>query len=371
VTITTAFSPDYFIARDRFRGAVGRLGWQLESHPIDATGPAGERLTIDVGYCQGGDAERTLVVSSGIHGVEGYVGSAVQLALMQRRETEPAPKLRILLLHGLNPYGFAWHRRFDENNIDLNRNFLLPGESFEGSPVGYAELNRLLNPRRPPSRWEPFAIKALAAIARHGMPNLRRIIAAGQYDFPQGLFFGGAGASQTHQLLSEHFPRWLKGSRAVAHLDFHTGLGARGACKLLIDYPLSDWQRARLADWFGADSFESSDSSSIAYLARGGFGQWCVARKFAARYIFACAEFGTFGPIQMLTGLRAENQSHHWGDATAASTANAKQRLQELFCPADHRWRAKVLQRSIDLVDAARRGLSELTSAEIDAQERV
>jgi hypothetical protein len=317
-------------------------------------------LAFDVGYSPSGDPERVLVVSSGVHGVEGFFGSAVQVALLEQWASATPPPSRCVFLHGLNPYGFAWLRRFDENNVDPNRNFLLPGEPFEGAPEGYARLEAFLNPRRPPSWWEPFTLKALWLIARYGMPALRQAVAGGQYSYPRGLFFGGAGPSRTQQLLGENMPRWLRGSKCVVHLDFHTGLGRQGACKLLIDYPLNDRQRGWLTDWFGADSFEACDSSGIAPDARGGFGRWCVSRGLAPDYLFACAEFGTYGPVQVLAGLRAENQAHHWGTPSAASTVRAKERLKELFCPASGAWRSQVIERSLELVGRAQRGLLEL-----------
>jgi hypothetical protein len=362
-----AFSSDYSAARQRFREAASRLGWQLEAHPIGAAGPSGEELTIDVGCSSGGDPERVLVVSSGVHGVEGFFGSAVQVALLEQWAAASPPSTKCVFLHGLNPFGFAWLRRFDENNVDPNRNFLLPGERFEGAPEGYARLDAFLNPRRPPSRWEPFTLKALWLIARHGMSALRQAVAGGQYEYPRGLFFGGTGPSRAQQLLGENLPRWLAGSRGVVHLDFHTGLGPRGACKLLIDYPLSQRQRGWLTDWFGADSFMTPDSSTRHYNARGGFGQCCVSRSLAPDYLFACAEFGTYGPVQVLAGLRAENQAHHWGAPSSASTDRAKGRLKELFCPAGDAWRSQVLERSLELVDRARRGLQGITSSVVGA----
>jgi hypothetical protein len=159
------------------------------------------------------------------------------------------------------------------------------------------------------------------------------------------------------QLLGEHLQRWLEGGRCVFHLDFHTGLGPKGACKLLIDYPLSERQRGWLTQSFGAGSFEACDSSSIAYDARGGFGRWCVSRGLARDYLFACAEFGTYAPVRVLAGLRAENQAHHWGTPGAASTKRAKERLTELFCPAAVTWRSQVLDGSLELVAQAQRGL--------------
>lgn len=354
---TAAFAPDYATARARFREAVRGLDWRLETHGVGVSGPDGEELTIDVGYCQGCKLDKTLVVSSGVHGVEGFFGSAVQLALLQRWATEPPAGVHCVLLHGLNPYGFAWLRRGDQNNVDLNRNFLLPGEAYEGSPAGYADLDGLLNPQSPPSRWEPFTLKALWAIACNGMQRMRNTVATGQYAFPKGLFYGGAEPSRTHQLLSEHLPRWLQGSQSVAHLDFHTGLGRSATCKLLINYPLSERQRTWLSEWFGADSFESSNRSSIAYDARGEFGRWCVSRKLATHYLFACAEYGTADPVKMLAGLRAENRAYHWGQPSAASTAAAKQQLKELFCPASEAWRTEVLQHGVGLVSRAIQGL--------------
>jgi len=354
---STAFSDDYATARQRFRQAASRLGWQLEAHPIATIEPGGEELTFDVGCSPGGDPERVLVVSSGVHGVEGFFGSAVQIALLQQWASVNSPSIKYVFLHGLNPFGFARVRRFDENNVDPNRNFLLAGERFEGASEGYASLDAFLNPCRPPSQLELVTLKALRLIAHHGMSALRQAVAGGQYRYPRGLFFGGAEPSRTQQVLGENMPRWLRGCKQVVHLDFHTGLGRLGACKLLIDYPLNERQQGWLTDWFGADSFEAFDSHGIAYETRGGFGRWCVSRGLAPDYLFASAEFGTYGPIQVLAGLRAENQAHHWGTDSAASTIRAKERLKELFCPASHKWRSEVIQKSLDLVSRAQQGL--------------
>jgi hypothetical protein len=358
MSVAQAFSPDYARARHRFRQAASRAGWSLEAHPIGVAGPTGGELTIDVACSPTQGTDKSLIVSSGLHGVEGFFGSAVQLGLLEQWVSQSAPPVRYVFLHGLNPFGFAWIRRFDEHNVDPNRNFLLSGERYEGCSGGYAGLDGLLNPQCPPTWWEPFNLKALWAIARYGMPALRQAVAAGQYEFPRGLFFGGTGPSRTHELLGENLERWLQGSREVVHLDFHTGLGAKGACKLIIDYPPSERQRARLTDWFGIGSFEVCASGNTAYELRGGFGRWCVSRNLARDYLFAGAEFGTSGPIQVLAGLRAENQAHHWGTPSAASTVRAKHRLKELFCPSAEAWRLQVLDRGFDLVARAVRGLA-------------
>jgi hypothetical protein len=353
------FSDDYATARNCFKEAAATLGWELSSYPIDAPGPAGVDLTIDVAVGPGTDANRALVISSGVHGVEGFVGSAVQLALLREwaSRKDALPAVRVVMLHGLNPFGFAWRRRFNEANIDLNRNLLLEGESFRGSPAGYAELDNLLNPKCPPSPWEPVTLKFLVAIARYGMPALKQAIASGQYDFPQGLFYGGDGPSGTRTVLAAYFGRWLGTSRQVVHLDFHTGLGAWATCKLLIDYSLSETHRQRLSRWFGPESFEATDPKKIAFAVRGSFGHWCMSQNLDRDYLYAAAEFGTYKPTRVLGGLRAENQAYHWGKPGVAATETAKTRLVELFCPRSESWRMKVLNESKRLVKQAIDGL--------------
>src|SRR5262249_15041006 len=145
--------------------------------------------------------------------------------------------VRFVFLHALNPYGFAHLRRFDEANIDPNRNFLLPGEKYEGSPPGYPDLDGTLNPRRAPWRFEPFRIRGAWEVFKHGLPAMKRAIVTGQHDYPKGIFFGGSGPGRTQLTLAEHLGRWVAGSREVIHLDFHSGLGPWATYKLLIDYP--------------------------------------------------------------------------------------------------------------------------------------
>lgn len=357
------FSVDYPTARQRLLEAASQLGWNSESLRHQETGPQGEELTTDVVYSNGGDPTKVLLISSGIHGVEGFFGSAVQLALLRQWQASGPPPVRCVLVHAINPYGFAWRRRFDENNVDLNRNFLLPGERFSGSPDTYGRLDSFLNPRRPPSSGEPFLAKAVWLIVRYGMTALRKAIASGQYDFPQGLFFGGAEPSPASKLLEAKFPRWLVGSEDVVHLDFHTGLGPKGSDKLLIDYPLSEKQRRRLTSWFGENAFEEGAKSKIAYDARGGFGRWCVTKEFAPEYLYACAEFGTYGPVTVLKGLRAENQAYHWCQPGDRRIAETKDRLTELFCPEDPGWRTQVIKRAKQLAAQTIAGLRELNTA--------
>lgn len=354
------FSPGYVTARYRFREAAERLGCTLETYPLGLKGPRGEALCIDVAIGgEGAGRGGTLLISSGLHGVEGFFGSALQLGFLQQwaGTAAPAPR-RWVMLHALNPWGFAWRRRVDEHNVDLNRNLLLAGQAFRGCPEGYAGLDGLLNPRRPPSRWEPVGLKFLLTIARHGMPALKRAIASGQYDFPRGLFYGGNEPSHLRAILDQHFTRWLGDGERVVHLDLHTGLGRRGACKLLIDHPTSPAQRQWLSEVFGPEVFETDDAPKTAYPTRGSFGRWAWTEAAGRDYLYAVAEFGTCSAPRVLAALRAENQCEHWGAPEDPATEQAKQRLVEVFCPRAADWRSGVLDLGQRLVQRAIGGLA-------------
>ena len=252
-----------------------------------------------------------MIVSSGLHGVEGMLGSAVQCAVLDRlaEAGENASHPRLVFIHALNPYGFAWIRRCNEENVDLNRNFLSDLQSYRGSPSGYGRLNPLLNKPTPPSPYEPFLLQSLLVIARYGLQALKRAIAAGQYDYPQGLFYGGQQPCETTRFVQERFESWLgSGGGPVVHLDFHTGLGKRGDYQLLADLPPTAAQAARIHRLFGRDVTSGHQSPSVAYVARGSIGEWCLKHAAGHDYSYLCAEFGTYSSIKVLRALRAENR---------------------------------------------------------------
>ena len=345
-----AFSPDYRTARDRFRSATLARGFRLETHAIDEAAD----LTVDVALAVDDRPSRLVIISSGLHGVEGFLGSAIQNAILEAdpREWSLPPGSGLVLIHALDPYGYDRMRRFDASNVDLNRNFLLEGESYSGSPETYREIDWLLNPRRPPRRFDLMAIESIPALLKHGEVALRRAIAGGQFDFPQGLFFGGEGPTQVRRMLEVQLPRWIGDSEYVLHLDVHTGLGPWARLALLLEITVPPDRACWLADRFGEERVEKW-GEGISYPTRGGLGTWCQA-KFADRvYDYLCAEFGTYSGIKVLAALRAENQAYHWGQADSRSTARVKRRLREAFAPSDPGWRASTLATGLATVRRA------------------
>ena len=349
------FSPGYQMARERFLKAAAHLDARLEEFSLDARGPSGEELAIDVALIGDPASRATIVVSSGLHGIEGFFGSAIQLAWMEslRQDSGALPaQTSAVLVHAINPFGFAWRRRCDEENVDLNRNYLAAGESYAGTPPGYAELHDLLNPPSPPGRFEPFRLRAMWKILRHGLRALKNTVAVGQYEYPSGLFFGGRHPVASTRIVQQSFSRWIGDARHVVHIDLHSGLGAFGRYKLLLPPSLDARERDRLAESFGTDVLESL-SEGIAYPARGVMGAWLRHHLADRDYRFLGAEFGTQSILRVLSALRAENRAHHHCQPGEPAYERAKRELMECFCPRSPAWRKRVVEQGLGIIGQA------------------
>lgn len=350
------FSTTYAEARRRFTDAAVKLGAVLTSYKIDAQ--CQDELAIDVAVL-GAANTPTVILSSGIHGVEGFFGSAVQLAFLERlRQVTPHSSIRYVLIHSVNPFGFSRLRRFNEDNVDLNRNFLTSADDYKGAPDGYARLNRFLNPESPPSRFELFKLKAIWNIWRKGLQALKESIAGGQYLYPRGLFFGGHGPSQSTQIVQENCDAWVATSAKIVHIDFHTGLGPFGTYKLLLTEGSDSAYFPWYVETFGADCVEPlAAPHGTAYKAKGLFGAWMQNHFNSRDYRFVGAEFGTYDVIRVLGAIRAENRAHHYGSEESAIYPSAKKELLECFCPNDPAWRSQVLESGLHIIDQGIRAI--------------
>ena len=342
------FSPDYATARERFRAAARDAGAALDALELEACGARDELLATDIAWLGAPDAARIVLHSSGVHGVEAYAGAAIQLAALDGLPRPPAG-CALVLAHVLNPWGMSWLRRVNENNVDLNRNFLRPGETWSGAPRLYGALDRALNPPSPPGfDWFPVTMAALAL--RHGMRSLTQAIAQGQYEFPQGLFYGGSELQPGPRRYADWLQRRCGHAQYVFALDVHTGLGRAGEQMLVLEPGVGATPPAVLARALGSP-LVAPGRTAAAYVVRGSMGGVPGRALPGARVDFLLQELGTYPAFTVLRALREENRWHHHGGATLDHPA--KRALREAMCPAAPAWRRRVVGHGINLLRSA------------------
>ena len=324
--IESLFSQNYVQARERFR-TVTRL---LEHGAIEVN----DDLTIDWAWSGDAQSPYILVFSSGLHGIEGFAGSAAQLYLLSLKPETPT-----LWLHVLNPWGMANLRRVDNQNVDLNRNFLTEDEEYQGVHPTYSQLNSLLNPASPPTK-DLFQLQILRALLEHGYQKLKSAVVMGQYELPQGLFFGGRSLQPTLSLLLPFLDKVLSHRKKIVHIDLHSGLGNFGERSLLLEGESNPEQVARASRAFGS-RLKSRYNRNGGYIVRGGFTHALARRLSGVHYDGITCEFGTYSMLHALAALRDENRLHHYGQRDLSPKYNL--RLLEVFSPFNLRWRRNVL----------------------------
>lgn len=375
------FPPGYRVSRERFLEGLhaisSRLPVLVDSRSLRQRGPEGETLALDFAIIGARRPKHALVLSSGTHGVEGYTGSALQhwalTELVPRLSL--APDTALILQHANNPYGFAWTRRVNEDNVDPNRNFR---EAFDPNQCSadYDALYECLNPADlEPANETRRRAEIQAYIDREGARRFQQVAVEGQYKYPQGMQFGGHRRSAATQHLLDLAREHLAAAQTLIWLDIHTGLGESGACELICGAaPGSAEYTFAQQVWTG--EVKSSQSGESVSTPLNGLLDLGVRQVVPAdtRFAFAFPEYGTWPPDRVIFSLRADNWLHQYGDPTDATGRAIQAELLEALRPASRDWMRKIIAHGSGLIErtvASLPGAGMSPSRSLDAHKRI
>jgi hypothetical protein len=350
-----ALSHSYASARAAFLAAAAASGARLAHHPHPLHDPDGGPLAIDVAELGPSDASTVVAVFSATHGVEGYCGSALQSHWLAHHADDRPADLRVVHVHALNPYGMAWVRRVNEDNVDLNRNFV---DWTQPPPMNadYATIADLIVP----AEWsddeqQRTTLELLGYAERWGFPRLQAVVSGGQYQYPTGVFYGGTGPVWSHRWLRQWSATSFAAASKVIIIDLHTGLGPWGVGELIASEPKGHphYERAA-ARWGQITSMLDGDSVS-AVLA----GDWLAAAGELAPHAEVTPitiEYGTVDPIAVLQSLRADAWLHAHGDPTGPAAPAVRAQVRAAFADDDPAWIAACWPRFLTVIGAALEG---------------
>jgi hypothetical protein len=341
-TAAALFPDRYATADTAWTTAAARLRLAVDSSAEDGAlrGPEGEPLTTRWAWLGDSNARQVLVLMAGVHGAEGPLGSAVQLDLLQAAAHSgwtPPPDHALLLVHAINPWGYAWTRRCDAAGVDLNRNAI----DFSRPPPANHDYQLVTAALRDPDHDRRH--QALA-VAREELGDRRYEIAVsgGQYEDPTGPFYGGRAPAHGHRVCSGLIGDFDLHRRSVVVLDIHSGLGPWAHAELICDHPPGGPHFRDACRRFG-DALNIPAHGTSASVPKSGLLDYLWQDALGAGSCYLTVECGTRSTDALFAVLASDHALWAEGQPTPARRLEQAAAMAAHFVPADPYWRAPVL----------------------------
>ncbi|WP_300760261.1 M14 family metallopeptidase [Janthinobacterium sp.] len=351
IGVSEAFSTSYAKARVQFLEAAVIAGLQIESHSHPLAGAEDETLAMDVARDGAMDAEKLLIISSACHGIEGYCGSGVQVFALHDAEWLQKARdagVAVLYVHALNPYGFSFGRRVTHENVDLNRNFIDFSQPLPTNPA-YDEVQHLILP----DTWPPKADVQKTIddyIAQRGQKAWQAAVGQGQYQHPEGVFFGGQAPTWSNQTIRKVLRTHGAHARHIAWIDVHTGLGPNGYGERIFTGPNDAAMLARARRWWdghGATPVTSLDDGSSSSPPLTGL-LWNSALQECplAQFTGIAMEYGTVPVLETTGAIRADHWVHNHPEAPGSQRELIHQRMRAAFYDDSDAWKGMIISQA-------------------------
>jgi len=352
--MSSFFSTDYLEARNKFLAAAEAIGASIESFQNPHTGAKGEALFTDVALIGPKSATHILVLGSGTHGVEGFAGSGIQTGLLREGiASSLKPNVGIIMIHAINPYGFAHLRRANEDNVDLNRNFIDHTKPYPKND-GYAELADVISPKTI-SSWEnkKLILRLLWYRLKNGKAARIQAVSGDQFTHPRGIFFGGHHETWSNKTLKEIARRYLSNAQKVIFIDFHTGLGPHGNAEVIMNVKADSSAYKRAIQWWGDRVRTTVHGESVSVHLQASLKLAIPKMIPQVEVTNVSLEFGTYPAKDVFLALRAENWLHHHGGSDHQDAEKIKAELLRVFYPNTEKWKLQVWKQGKEVVEQA------------------
>ena len=329
----------YAACRDEFRSAAQGLDVDVDVRRLEGHGRDGEELTIDTVHLGATRPRAALLVLSGVHGVEGFAGSAQQCDLLRSDPRLPA-ETACVVVHAVNPWGMSWWRRQNESNVDLNRNWQDFDEALPGNEP-YTHLHDLLCPSSTEVPETGAFVEGLsAASAEHGLDWVRAAVSGGQYTHADGLYFGGERREASTRHLESIAVDHLAGVEDLLIVDLHTGHGPHGTCTMLTRAPMGSDDDRWLRATFAGETIEATNGDPTATSApkKGQLTEGLLELLSPAVGRTTTLELGTRSETRMIVAERQEHWLHRFGDRSSEVGRELEQAHFECSIPPEDAW---------------------------------
>lgn len=349
-----SFYNSYDEVRTHLQELTAELNTEISSYAIDGE----DGLYIDSFYLPS-EKEKTnlIVLTTGVHGMEGYIGSVMLDVFFEEIYPDlDRENTGVLVVANVNPYGMKYYRRYNENNVDLNRNFILDWNSFDlASNKEYPKVDTFLGPtgKIGNALWHEagFYLSLGKTAITDGAGTISDALLTGQYEYPQGVYYGGNGDEASTVYMKDVFSRCLESTyESIVHIDIHSGYGPRYNM-VIFNSVFETMTEAESQEAFGYDYIIAYDSEAF-YATTGDttdfFYRLAEQKQTNTELFSTCFEFGTIGDAFFDTILSLkytvdENRNHWYPTDNATSAQVVHENYMELFYPTETAWREKTV----------------------------
>lgn len=357
------YSESFYTTYEEVRANLDRRVDSLRSKGIEVVKSehavnADEGLYIDnILLPAKGEHTNLIVLTTGVHGIEGYIGSVMlDVFFDEIYPTINTENTGVLVIANVNPYGMKNYRRYNENNVDLNRNFIEDWDSFDrASNTEYPKVVNFLQPKGKMGNafWHEvgFYLSLAKEAVFNGADTISDALLTGQYEYAEGVYYGGNGDEASTTYLKGEFAKCLSGDyENIIHIDIHSGYGPR--YNMVIFNSVQDTTtEAEAVEMFGYDYIIAQDSEEF-YVTFGDTTDYFyrLARSMESdkELYSTCFEFGTIGDgffdsILSLKYTVDENRQHWYPTTNTYTKEIVRNNYMELFYPTETAWRLKAI----------------------------
>ncbi len=277
----------------------------LEHKAVQHQELGSQNETLFTDYIYSKPKSKAIIHLSGLHGIEGYLGSLIQQQLLRFLSTVSEPDFQIVIVHAVNPYGMSWCRRTNKNNVDLNRNSLkihdIPNPYFE-------KFSSLLNTNADLEML--FEIPDFfIGLCTIGIRKTIQSIACGQSEFPHSIFYSGQQLQPELVSLKENLSKIIAPDCEVFMIDVHSGLGKFAQETLIVDGIEPEKTDLKIREIYQAKTSVPGNQMK-SYRAQGTLNNLFNDLWNHEKLHYVCQEFGTKPALTVLKALMKDNYLH-------------------------------------------------------------
>lgn len=350
---------DYESSQNRFISyeSVFKKRWtntKLEAIPLQGIPNA----NIDIIKADSNKTPKNLIfLTAGMHGIEGYAGSAMLDVIEKEYLSKMNPDdTGIIMVHCANPWGMKNKRRYNESNVDLNRNFIYDWSHFDkNTNRDYAKWKSFLQPTGALGNLSlhegGFYGSLVTGIATKGTDSLRKALLTGQYTQPKGVYYGGTKDEASTTILKQLYNDILSSNyENIVHIDLHTGYGPRYQMSIFssINETMTE-KEAQQAFHYplvltpSSDDYYVTNGDNTEYFYKLQQDKYPAKKLYTTTFEFGTMGTDTLGSVQSAKHTVDENRLFWCGSSSKWTRDTVHNRYVEMFYPHEEKWRLKAI----------------------------